>query len=139
MKYEKFSDKIFLRLDPGDEICEAILFVAKKEGIGAASITGIGATDDFTVGVFDLNEKKYAEYRFDTNHEINALSGNLTRKDGKPYVHLHITCTGKNAKVVGGHLLRGVVSLTAEIIIGVAEAEINRVFNEALGINVWDL
>ena len=137
MEYKKFGDEIYLRLDKGDDITESVFKVAKAEGVKAAQVSGIGATDDFTVGVFDVAEKKYNEYFFKGNHEINALTGNITEKDGEPYIHLHITATGDGCKVVGGHLIKGVISLTGEIIITVSDGKVSRAFDETLGINRW--
>jgi len=135
MEYRVFDDKILVRLDRGDEITASLLDVAEREHITLAKVQGIGAVDDFTVGVFDLEESKYRPFRFDGNHEINALVGNLTTKDNRPYLHLHITCTGLDGKVVGGHLLSAKVSLTAEIFISLAKGEVDRAFDSDLSIN----
>ena len=137
MEYKKFGDKVYLRLDKGDDISATIYAVAEKEEIKSANISGIGATDDFTVGVFDIAKKGYKEYAFKGNHEINAIIGNITEKDGKPYVHLHVTATGDGCKVVGGHLIKGIISLTGEIIIAISNGNVSREFNDSLGINRW--
>ena len=139
MEYKIYGSTVAVRLDKGDEITESILKLAEKLDISAANVTGIGATDDLTVGVLDLDTRVYEPYTFTGNHEINALVGNLTKKDGKPYLHLHITCTGKGNKVVGGHLIKAVVSVTGEIFINVLNGGISRAFNDAVGINTWDL
>jgi len=137
MEYKRYGGVIALRLDKGDDITESVYTVAEKEGVKAAKVSGIGATDDFTVGVFDIAKKEYEKFVFSGNHEINALDGNITEKDGKPYIHLHITATGKGGKVVGGHLIKGVISLTGEIIITVTDGKITREYDETLGINRW--
>ena len=138
MQYRRFNDKIALRLDRDDEIIASLLAVAEKENINAASFSGIGATDNFTVGIFSLEKQTYEKESFTGNHEITSLTGNLTFVDGKPYVHAHITCAGENAKVVGGHLLEGVISLTCEIFIDIINGEIGRKFDEELKINRFD-
>lgn len=137
MEYKRYGGVIALRLDKGDDITESVYKVAEKEGVKAAKVSGIGATDDFTVGVFDIAKKEYEKFVFSGNHEINALDGNITEKDGKPYIHLHITATGKGGKVVGGHLIKGVISLTGEIIITVTGGKITREYDGTLGINRW--
>lgn len=137
MEYKRYGGVIALRLDKGDDITESVYTVAEKEGVKAAKVSGIGATDDFTVGVFDIAKKEYEKFDFSGNHEINALDGNITEKDGKPYIHLHLTATGKGGKVVGGHLIKGVISLTGEIIITVTDGKITREYDETLGINRW--
>ena len=135
MEYRVFDGTILVRLDKGDEITKSLLKVAEAEQISVASIDGIGATGDFTVGVFDLEASKYNHFHHVGNHEINSLVGNLTLKDGKPYLHLHITCTGLDGKVVGGHLIDATISLTAEIFIHTAHGKVDRRFDETLGIN----
>lgn len=137
MEYKRYGGVIALRLDKGDDITESVYKVAEKEGVKAAKVSGIGATDDFTVGVFDIAKKEYEKFVFSGNHEINALDGNITEKDGKPYIHLHLTATGKGGKVVGGHLIKGVISLTGEIIITVTDGKISREYDATLGINRW--
>ena len=43
MEYKRFNDKLVMRLDPGDEICESIMTASKAEGIRLASVSGMGA------------------------------------------------------------------------------------------------
>lgn len=135
MEYKRFDNQIVLRLDCGDEISTAVLNVAKAENITLASISGIGAADDIDVGVFDIAAKQYVNYHFCGNHEITSLTGNLTTKDGECYSHLHITLAGEGANIVGGHLLKGIISLTAEIVITIIDGKVDRKFDPAPGIN----
>lgn len=135
MEYKVFEDIIVVRLDKGDHVAESLLSVAKEEGVTLASVHGIGATDDFEVGVFDLKKSDYDRVRFTGNHEITTLVGNLTTKEGAPYLHLHITCAGEGGKMVGGHLFEAKISLTAEIFIKTIKGNAERERDEALGIN----
>ena len=135
MEYKVFEDTIVVRLDKGDEIVKSLLDVAKKEKLTLASVSGIGATDDFEVGVFDLARSDYEHVRFGGNHEIVSLVGNVTAKDGAPYLHLHIACAGEGGKIVGGHLFEGKISLTAEIFLQKGSGRAGRLRDETLGIN----
>ena len=135
MEYKNYGQTIVVRLDKGEEIAKSLLKIAEKERLSCAFITGIGAVDDFEVGVFDLDKAGYDRYHYTGNHEINALVGNLTAKDGVPYLHLHITCTGHGGKIVGGHLFEGRISLTAEIFLQTLAASVDRKYDETLGIN----
>lgn len=135
MEYRVFDKTIVVRLDKGDEIVECLLKVAEKENCSLASVFGIGAVDDFSVGVFDLLKADYDRIRYSGNHEINSIMGNLTRKDGNPYLHLHITCTGPEGKVVGGHLFEAKISLTGEIFMQKISGETDRRFDPSVGIN----
>jgi len=135
MEYRVFEDVILLRLDKGEEIAKSLIEVVKKEGVALASVSGIGATDDFEIGVFDLERSDYDHFRFCGNHEIVFLVGNVTTKEGAPYVHLHITCAGEGGKIVGGHLFEGKISLTAEIFLDIVTGKADRLRDDTLGIN----
>ena len=135
MESKTFGNVVAVRLDKGDEILESLLKVAKEEKLALASVSGIGATDDFEVGVFDLEKQDYVRARYAGNHEINSLAGNLTTKGGEPYVHLHMTAAGPGGALAGGHLLRAVISLTAEIFLQKIDGAADRAFDESLKIN----
>ena len=57
MEYKKFNNKIVARIDKGEEILKQIKEIALKENIKLASVRALGATNDFTVGVFKTDEK----------------------------------------------------------------------------------
>jgi len=138
MVYKRYGDTVLLRLEPNDEIIESIKTVAAKEKITAAEMSGIGATNDFTVGIFDVAKKSYNEFHFCDDYEITSIMGNICSVGGSPYVHAHITCATEGGEVFGGHLLRAVISLTAEIVIKIIPANVTRKRDETLGINLWD-
>lgn len=135
MKYFRKNNKLFLRIDKDEEIIDCIKKVAENENIKSASISGIGATDDFEVGVFNLENKNYEKFSFKENHEINSLCGNITTFENKPYIHLHITCTNKDCRVVGGHLLKAKISITSEIVVDILDIEVTRKHNNELNFN----
>lgn len=137
MEYRRFDNSVVLRLDKDDEITAAVLEVAKKENIRLASVTGIGATDNVTVGVFDIDKKAYDKFTFTGNKEITSLVGNINTMNSEEYCHMHITLAGDKGTVVGGHLLNAVISLTAEIFINIIDGSVDRKRNEALGINTF--
>lgn len=149
MDYRRFGNKIVVRLDRGDEIRASLLELAEKENIALASVTGIGATNDVTLGLFDTRRKEYKERRYnDNDYEIASLTGNFTRKDGEPYLHLHVVVGnilgpkyGRLAAaddIHSGHLVSAVITAAAEIIIDVIDGEVGRKFSEEVGFNLMD-
>ncbi len=137
MEYKRFNNNILVRLDYGEDISEKVLEVAEKENIALASVTGIGAVNDCTVGVFNTETKVYDETHLTgSNFEIAALNGTLTTMDGKHYQHLHIVCANSKCEAIGGHLINSKISLTCEIVISVIEGAVNRKFSEKVGINL---
>ena len=135
MEYRRFGDTIVLRLDAGDEICASLTDLASREDIAMAEVSGIGATDDMDVGVFDLAARDYRVYHFAGTHEITSLTGTLTRKDGRPYPHVHVSAAGDGGRLVGGHLKRAMVNITAEIVVRVIPGAAGRIFCPEPGIN----
>lgn len=57
MEYRRFGSSIVARMDRGEEILTQIKELAQKEHIRLASVTALGATNDFTVGVYNVGEK----------------------------------------------------------------------------------
>ena len=136
MEYKAFDNKIILRLDPGEEICNSLLELAERENIMLADISGLGAVNDFTVGVFYPDEKEYHSNHFRGNYEIVSLTGTLTRKSEKPYIHVHMSAGDAKGNVVGGHLNSALISATAEIVITVINGYVSREFSNEIGLNL---
>ena len=126
-----------MRIDPGEEICEQLIAVAQKEEISLSEISGLGAINDFTTGVFDTARKEYHSNHFTGTFEIVSLTGTLTRKAGEVYLHAHFSAGDEKGNVFGGHLNRAVVSATAEIIIRIINGEVGRSFHEEIGLNLF--
>ena len=138
MEYQKFDNKIYLRVDRGEEVLEKITEVALKENITLASVQAIGATDKFTVGLYSVSEKKYSSKTYEGEFEIVSLLGNITRKDDKPYIHLHIACGDENNHVFGGHLNYCRISATFECVITLSDGKITRKVDEKTGLTVFN-
>ena len=138
MEYQRFDNKIYLRVDRGEEVLEKITEVATKENITLASVQAIGATDKFTVGLYSVEEKKYFSHTYEGEFEIVSLLGNITRKDDKPYIHLHIACGDENNHVFGGHLNYCKISATFECVITLSDGKITRKVDEKTGLNVFN-
>ena len=136
MEYGRFGDTVFLRIDRGEEIIETVRSVAEREHIRLASVEALGATDDFTVGVYDVDEKRYHSKTFTGPHEIVSLVGTITEKDGAFYQHLHMSAGNRDCEVFGGHLNRAVVSATCEMVIRISDGVVERRTDPEIGINL---
>lgn len=137
MEYRRFQDTIIVRMDKGEEILEQLKAVAEKEQVKLASVSALGAINDFTVGVFHTDEKKYYSNSFQGAFEIVSLTGTVTTKDGEFYAHIHMSAGDANGAVFGGHLNRAVVSATCEMVIQVIPGQVERRFSEEIGLNLF--
>ena len=137
MDYRRFGDKIVVRMDRGEEILTELQRVAEKENIKLASVTALGATDDFTVGVYNVAEKQYHSHSFQGAFEIVSLTGTINTMNGEYYAHLHISAGDEKGAVFGGHLNRAVISATCEMVITVIDGQVDRFRDEEIGINLF--
>lgn len=138
MQYKKIKDSFFVRLERGEEILSSLAALAEKEDIALGCVSGLGAVDRFTAGVFFPQEKVYRKNDFHGNFEITSLTGTITRMDGKPYLHLHMSAGNEYGKVMGGHLNEAHVSATCEIVVRVVDGSVGRAFSDEIGLNLFE-
>ena len=79
----------------------------------------LGATNSFTVGVYNVAEKQYYANTFSGSFEIVSLTGTINTMNGEFYTHLHMSAGNDKGEVFGGHLNRAVVSATCEMVVDV--------------------
>ena len=137
MEYKRFNNKIVVRFDRGEEIVEKLKELALKENIKLANINALGATNDFTVGVYNIAEKQYYSHTFTGDHEIVSLTGSINTMNGEYYSHLHMSCGDGEGKVFGGHLNRAIVSATCEMFIDIIDGIVDRLHDDEIGINLF--
>lgn len=137
MEYRRFGNTIVARIDRGEEILAAVREIAGAEHIQLASVSALGATNDFTVGVYNVDEKQYHASDFKGNFEIVSLTGTINTMDGEFYTHLHMSAGDEKGQVFGGHLNRAVVSAVCEMVITVIDGVVDRRFSEEIGLNLF--
>lgn len=137
MEYRRFGNTIVARIDRGEEILAAVREIAGAENIQLASVSALGATNDFTVGVYNVDEKQYRANDFKGNFEIVSLTGTINTMDGEFYTHLHMSAGDEKGQVFGGHLNRAVVSAVCEMVITVIDGVVDRRFSEEIGLNLF--
>lgn len=130
--------RIVVRLDKGEEVLTSLKMIAEEYDIHLASVQALGATNHVTVGLLDIQEKKYYSHTFDKDLEITSLIGNITRKDQQVYLHLHINVADMENHVFGGHLNECIISATCEMFIDVIDGEVTRKFDEVTGLNLFE-
>lgn len=136
MEYRRFNNQIFARLDRGEEIGAQLKIIGEKEQIKLGSITALGSVNDFTVGVFDTEEKQFYPNKFQGAFEITNLFGTITTKDGEYYAHLHMMVGDKKGQVFGGHLIEGTIAATCEMIITIMDGTVEREYKEEFQTNM---
>ena len=137
MEYRRFGNKIVARIDKGEEILEKIKEISLKENIKLANVNALGATNDFTVGVFKVDEKKYYSNEFKGKFEIVSLTGSINTMNDEFYTHIHMSAGNDKGEVFGGHLNKAYVSATCEMFIEIIDGKVDRYFDEDVGLNLF--
>ena len=139
MEYRKFDQGYVLRLDPGEEIVASLTRLVEQENVQLGTVSALGAAGDVTIGIFNTKEKQYYSQRYQGDSEISALVGNVTRKEGEPYLHLHITIGNPvTGEVHAGHLSSAVISATLELFLQVWDGQVGRKFSDQVGLNLFE-
>ena len=128
-----------LRLDPGEEIIDALTRFASAQGIRAGAISGLGAVGTTELGFFVRATRTYIRRTFSGEHEIGSLIGNFSELDGRPFPHCHIMIAGEDFVAYTGHLFSGVVTVTCEIQVVSDPGLLRRVLNPEGGFNPLEL
>ncbi len=137
MEYKRIDNVIIARIDRGEEIVKALGLIARAEDIRLANINALGAVDDFTVGVYNVEKQQYFKNDFKGAYEIVSLTGSINTMDGKYYSHLHMCAADEEGKAFGGHLNRAVVSATCEMFIYVLDGTVDRFKDPVTGLNLF--
>ena len=138
-KYKQVRDNMYvLSLDNHVEVSAAIAAFCAEKGILAGNIVGLGAVSEATFRFLDPNTLKYVDKTFTEQMEITNLTGNISQKDGKPYLHLHITASRRDYTCIGGHLLTAYINGACELYVeAFPGVEIGRYADPAMGINLY--
>lgn len=132
------GNRYVLSLDNHVEIVEALIAFCREKQIHAGSITGIGAIGEATFRFLDPATKQYVDKTFDEQMEITNLTGNISEKDGKPYLHVHITASRRDYTCIGGHLLSARVNGACELLVDdFGEVRLGRRFDGETGLNLY--
>jgi len=123
-------------LKAGARVPDGILAIAKKEKIATGRVEAIGGVEELDLAYFNHEAKRYEEHRFQEFLEVTGMLGNLTLKDGKPFLHVHGTFGRKDLSTLAGHVMTAKVFPLLEVVITPTKNRALRRFDDELGLNV---
>lgn len=139
MKYTVFGMTYVVRLDPGEDIKESLASLCLRDEIGFGWFSGIGSVARAEVGFYSETGRAYEMRPVEGPLEIVSLLGNVTRVDGRPFIHAHISLAGPDPAVVGGHLGDSAVGTSCEITLTRVQDAVRRKKNPETGFAGLDL
>jgi hypothetical protein len=126
------------RLETGSDLVEEIERFCAEHGVLAAQVTVIGAVRRARYSYYEQDRKAYRELGSDSHHELTGFVGNVSEKDGRPFLHAHATFADAAGGTVGGHLRPGCEVFAAEVMIReLGDVSLVRVHDEETGLALW--
>jgi predicted DNA-binding protein with PD1-like motif len=128
-----------LVFDVGDECVDGLRAFADEAGLRAAWFVGLGAFREATIAFFLVDEKRYEETAVGEQVEVASLTGNVAIKEGRPAVHAHAVLGRRDGSALAGHLVRGIVQPTLEVVVSEGESALVRALDGRFDLPLIDL
>ena len=129
MKKSRSGNLHFIKLDKGEELIASITAFANEVGIKSGFLTGIGVLKNAEIGYFDVKKAQYDIKKLDGEFELLSLMGNVGITDGKISPYLHVVLGNNEFQCLGGHLLKGYIGITCELILAATDMRLERIYD----------
>jgi len=139
MKVRNFEQgRCFLaRLDLDTEIISQIADLAKREGIKTGVFSVIGALKRAELAYYDQTAQEYRTIPVERPIELASCSGNISLRDGQPFVHAHAVLADSEGRIIGGHLMKGDVFAAELYLQELLGERLIREHDPATGLYLW--
>jgi predicted DNA-binding protein with PD1-like motif len=91
------------------------------------------------LGFYDQHKHEYSEHMLSAPQEIASCVGNISIKEGEPFVHAHVVLGDENGNVKAGHLLEGKVFAAEIHLFELLGEKIERENDAVTGLSLWDI
>lgn len=123
-----------LVFEAGDEVMEGLQSFASERKLKAASFKAIGAFKEAELGYFDYSIRDYHKIPVDEQVEVLSLTGDVALYGDESKLHVHVVLGKKDGQAIGGHLLRGIVRPTLEVVLTEHPGYLQRRMDEETGL-----
>ena len=128
---------LLVLLQRGEKLVAGLTQLAKDRGLRGAGLSALGALCDVELGYYVLHDKRYERITLADDLELLSLTGNVTLKDGAPFVHVHASLGDREFRARGGHLFEATVGASVELRVERWSAAPVRKPDEAIGLALW--
>lgn len=104
------------RVPEGSELLEYLSGFASRHNIVRGYVSAIGSFSEATIAYYSFEEQRYIPIEVRERVELLSATGNISILDGRPFPHIHVVLGRRDGSTIGGHLMKGIVTL-AEVYI----------------------
>tara|TARA_B100000745_G_scaffold292186_1_gene232796 strand:- start:643 stop:1074 length:432 start_codon:yes stop_codon:yes gene_type:complete len=134
MQYKQVDKDYFIYIEKNEKVMDTLIRFCKDQAITNGKISGIGAVKEIEIGAYDTIGKEYIRKQFPDVWELVSYEGNVTLKDGDPFVHGHVVLSNHDMKTIGGHLFETTVAAVGEFFLRKFDNDAYREINEDVGL-----
>ena len=142
MEYKKVANKIYLRIDPDEDIIEIIQRVCRGQKIRGAVFNGLGFCSEITLFTYRPDSGEFREHDYWGLITMASLTGNVIEASDD---EVFLRATGvfsyldedSELVTIAGSIQKAMISYTAEIVIEIVEGGIKRRDDIIPNLPVW--
>ena len=139
MQFKRSGRRYQLRFESGEKVIETLFQFLEAQAIGHAALSGLGALRHATVSYWNAQTKEYEYHDLYEQMELVSFVGNVSLKDGLPFVHAHVALGRSDLSLVGGHFNEGIVHPNVEIWLQPERKAVHRALDESCGLYLMNL
>lgn len=139
MMFQRLGDRLVVRLESGEPVVESLTRLLESEGIGFAVISGLGAARYVRLAYLNVEQREYEAHEIEEQLEVVSLLGNAALREGRPFLHLHVSMGRRDLSLFGGHLQELIANPTIEVWVQPEADSVQRVFDDQIGMAVMQL
>ena len=133
------SKELMVRLKSDADLVQSITELARSRQIEAGSFTAIGALKRARLAYYDQKNHEYREIKVDSPHELASCTGNISLKDGDPFVHVHVVLADETGNTRAGHLLEATVFAAEVHLHQLTGPKLERKHDEVTSLSLWEV
>ena len=115
------------RVPGGEELLSYITRFAKTNGVRLGLVLAIGALRRCKLGYYDQRAQRYEVLELDEEVELVSALGNVSIREGEPFVHVHVSVGRRDGTTLSGHLIEAEVFVAEVFLLGLeGEPELTR-------------
>jgi len=133
----KRGRSLLVRLDHGADLVNQISELAVDESIHTGAFSVLGALIQAEIAFYDQESHEYSALLVEENAELVSCTGNVSIREGKPFVHAHVVLADSYGKTTGGHLLHGKIFAAELHLIELLGEPMVREIDQTTGLYLW--
>ena len=134
MQYEQIEKGYMAYVEKGEKMMSTLTRFCAANDILSAQLSGIGAVKSIDIGAYDTEKKEYVRHKFPDVWELVSCQGNVVLKNGRPFIHTHVTLSDHDLNTKGRHLFEATVAAVGEFFLRQEDSTALRELNPDVGL-----